>query len=189
MGLQGRLDDRVWEGLQRLSTQSVPVPRIPERVVPKPTKRVRSRQVKQRAADRRPAQGRRTMSAPTAVRTEFSRGLSELKGLLRAMQVGSPVNGVTPGVTSTRLQHACTLAGRLRAAAEGASRKEEVELARLVLHVNLLVKRHPSLMTPRSSPPARPVVATTREWRPRDVSKIAIGPESSRWFMDPVNSK
>jgi hypothetical protein len=105
------------------------------------------------------------------------------------MQAGNPVNGVTPGVTSIRLRQARAVANWLHTNVTMGSRKQEVELSRLVVRLNLLLKRYPALLEPAGPEPAVRVTSTARELRPLDVRKIPMGPESSRWFMDPVNSK
>ena len=58
----------------------------------------------------------------------------------------------------------------------------------MVFEVNLLVHRFPAMLRPPSSQPAARV-SIARELRPLDVREFSIGPRSSRYFMDRVNSK
>lgn len=188
MGLQGRLEDELWERLAQLST---PLRTAPNAARPVVTKRRRKGQQRKRSKPVTPLASERTSGTTrvqTARQVEFGRRLSELRGLMRAMLAGSPVNGVTPGVTSPRLRQACAVANWLRDSSTVATRRQQGELNRLVLQLNRLVTRYPALLSPPSQPVVR-VIPTPREWRPCDVSAIPIGPESSRWFMDPVNSK
>ncbi|WP_289020147.1 hypothetical protein [uncultured Ornithinimicrobium sp.] len=188
MGLQGRLEAEVWQKLARLSSTAAPMPKVHQRAVPKaqqsPPQRRRAKGTSRAATIATPR-----VAGPTAEQVEFARRLSELRGLLRAMGAGHPVNGVTPGVTVERLRQSCALASWLRTNAKAGSRNEQIQLDRMVLRLNLLVKRYPTLTTAPRSTPASRVLPVTREWQPTDVSKIPMGPQSSRWFMDPVNSK
>lgn len=189
MGLQGRLEDEVWDKLTQLSAPPRPAPQREKPVAPKLREKDDQRHKNRRAPSPASSRTPSTLPVQAAEHVEFVRRLSELRGLLRAMLSGNPVNGVTPGITSARLREACALANWLLGRTGRGSRKEQVELRRLVLQVNLMVRRYPALLSPPSSEPPARVVPVTREWRPVDVSKILIGPESSRWFMDPVNSK
>lgn len=219
MGLQGRLEDEVWDKLAQLSAPLQPAqrkekpaaptrrrekpvspkPRQEKPVSPKPQEakpvaaepRRKGQQRKGGKRTPRPAPSRRTRTVPvqTLEQREFERRLAELRGVLGAMQAGNPVNGVDRGVTSARLREACALASWLRASGKAATRKQEFELRRMVLELNLLVKRHPALLRPPTGQPLVRAIPAAREWRPLDVSKVPMGTESSRWFMDPVNSK
>lgn len=183
MGLQGRVDAAVWTQLAQLSSpgESAPASAGEQGGARKATDRSRAR--------RPSATGSRPSLLPTAEQAVFGRNVATLRRALDQMQAGDLVNGVTPGVTSARLREACTVATWLRANATAATRREQVELGPLLGRLHLLLDRHRLLLEAPAPVEPRPVRQPARELRPLDVRKIPLGPESSRWFTDPVNSK
>lgn len=189
MGLQGRLEDELWERLAQLSPPPRPAVNVDRPVATKRRRKGQQRKTRKPLTPSVSEHTARVTPVQAARQVEFGRRLSELRGLLRAMLAGSPVNGVTPGVTYPRLRQACAVASWLRDSSTVATRRQGGELNRLILQLNRLLKGYPALLSPPSHQPVARVIPTPREWRPLDVSSIPIGPESSRWFMDPVNSK